>query len=80
MSVQSETLLLADVFNNFWNMCLEICGFDSVFFFFFFFCKSISMPSRMKKSKLDVLPDIDLLLMTEKCKTKVEYAMLFIES
>ena len=25
---QSDTLLLADVFNNFQNMCIEICAFD----------------------------------------------------
>ena len=26
--VQNYTLLLADVFNNFWNMCFKIYGFD----------------------------------------------------
>ena len=26
--VYNDTLLLADVFNNFWNMCLEIYGLD----------------------------------------------------
>ena len=30
--VQSDTLLLADVFNNFWNMCLEIYGLNSAHF------------------------------------------------
>ena len=28
MYVQSNSLLLADVFNNFWNMCLEVYGLD----------------------------------------------------
>ena len=26
--VQSDTLLLADIFNNFWNICLEIHELD----------------------------------------------------
>ena len=26
--VQSNSLLLADVFNNFWNVCLEVYGLD----------------------------------------------------
>ena len=30
--VQSDTLLLQDVFENFRNMCLEIYGFDPVYF------------------------------------------------
>ena len=30
--VQSNTLLLADVFKNFWNMCLKICKLDPVKF------------------------------------------------
>ena len=31
--VQSNTLLLADIFENFWNMCLEIYELDPVRFF-----------------------------------------------
>ena len=31
--VQSDTLLLSDVFNNSWNMCLEIYDLDPVSFF-----------------------------------------------
>ena len=31
--VQSDTLLLGDVFENFRNMCLEIYGLDSTKFF-----------------------------------------------
>ena len=30
--VQSDTLLLAYVFTNFWNMCLEIYGVDLAHF------------------------------------------------
>ena len=33
MYVQSDTLLLADVFENFRNMCLEIYDLDPVKFF-----------------------------------------------
>ena len=32
--VQNDTLLLADVYNNFWNMCLEIYELDLAHFFF----------------------------------------------
>ena len=31
--VQSNTLLLADIFENFWNICLEIDELDPVRFF-----------------------------------------------
>ena len=31
--VQSDTILLADVFNNFQDMCLEICRLDSTHLF-----------------------------------------------
>ena len=30
--VQSDTLFLADVFENFRNMCLEVYGLDSIYF------------------------------------------------
>ena len=30
--VQSDTLLLEDVFDNFRNMCLDVCGLDLVYF------------------------------------------------
>ena len=32
MYVQNDTLLLLDVFENFWNMCLEIYELDTVRF------------------------------------------------
>ena len=32
LHVQSDTLLLGDVLNNFWNMCLEIYELDSARF------------------------------------------------
>ena len=30
--VQNDTLLLADVFNNFWDMCIQICRLDPAHF------------------------------------------------
>ena len=61
----SDTLLLADVFENFRNMCLEIYELDPA--------KCLSAPvlawqTTLKKTKvkLDLLTDIDMLLMVEK--------------
>ena len=63
--VQSNTLLLADVFENFRNMCLEIYELDPA--------KCLSAPGlawqttlKKTKVKLDLLTDIDMLLMVEK--------------
>ena len=33
MYIRSNTLLLADVFNNFWNICLEMYDTDPAHFF-----------------------------------------------
>ena len=61
----SDTLLLADVFENFRNMCLEIYELDPA--------KCLSAPVlawqtilKKTKVKLDLLTDIDMLLMVEK--------------
>ena len=63
--VQSNTLLIADVFKNFWNMCLEIYELNRA--------KVISVPGsawqatfKKTKGKLDLLIDIDMLLMVKK--------------
>ena len=65
MYVQSDTLLLANIFENFWNMCLEIYELD--------LAKILSAPrlawkAALKKTevKLDLLTDIGMLLMVEK--------------
>ena len=65
MYIQRETLLLADVFENFQNMCLEI--------YELYHSKSLSAPGlaweaalKTTKVKLDHLTDIDILLMVEK--------------
>ena len=63
--VQSNTLLLANVFKNFRNMCSNIYEFDPA--------KLLSAPGlawraalKKTKVKLDLLTDIDMLLMVEK--------------
>ena len=65
MYVQSNTLLLADVFENFRNMCINIYELDTA--------KFLSAPGlawqvalKKTKVKLDLLTDIDILLMVEK--------------
>ena len=67
MHVQSSTLLLADVSENFKNMCLKIYQLDPP--------KSLSAPglawqAALKKTKVksDLLTNSDMLLMIEKGK------------
>ena len=64
--VQSDTLLLADVFERFRNMCIKIYEPD--------LAKFLSVPGlawqpalKKTKVKLDLLIDIDMLLMKGKC-------------
>ena len=63
--VQSDTLLLADVFNNFQNMCLEIYWFDAAHVLSTqgLACKA---NSKNTKVKCHLLTDMDVLLMVEK--------------
>ena len=44
---QSDTLLLADVFNNFWNMNLQKYGLDPAHFV----CTRLSIASTLKRAK-----------------------------
>ena len=62
---QSDTLLLANVFENFWNMCLEIYELDPVILIS---ALGLAWQAVLKntKIKLDLLTDIDMLLMVEK--------------
>ena len=62
--VQSDTLLLADIFENFRNMCLNIYELDPVYF--------VSEPGLawqacLKKTgvKLELITDYDMILMIE---------------
>ena len=71
---QSNTLLLADLFENFQNMCLDPAKF--------FPTPGLEWQAALKKTKvkLDLLTDIDMLLMVEKgirreiCHSVYQYA------
>ena len=57
--------MLADVFENFRNKCLEICKLDPVKFFS---ATWLAWQAALKKikAKLDLLTGIDMFLMVEK--------------
>ena len=63
--VQSDTLLLADVFENFRNMCLEIYELDPVYFVS---APGLAWQACLKKTevKLELLTDYDIILIIEK--------------
>ena len=63
--VQSDTLLLADVFENFRNMCLEIYELDPVYFVS---APGLAWQACLKKTevKLELITDYDMILMIEK--------------
>ena len=77
--VQSDTLLLADVFEDFKNMCLEIYELDPANFLS---APGLAWRAAFKKTKvkLDLLTDINMLLMVEKgirggiCHSIYQYA------
>ena len=76
MYIQSDTILLAGVFENFRNKCIEIYELDPAPF--------LSAPGlawqaclRKKGVKLELLTDIDMLLMVEK-ELEAEYIMQYI--
>ena len=70
--VRTDTLLLADVSENFRNMCLEIYGLDPVYFVS---APGLAWQACLKKTevKLELLTDYDMLLMIEK-GIRVEFA------
>ena len=59
--LQGDTLLLADVFDDFSNMCLKIYELDPAHFLS---ATSLAWQAALKKTnvKLDLLTDIDMLL------------------
>ena len=63
--VQSDTLLLADVYENFRNMCLNIYELDPVHFVS---APGLAWQACLKKTgvKLELLTDFDMILMIEK--------------
>ena len=65
MHVQSDTLLLADVFENFRDKCIEIYGLDPAHFLS---APGLAWQACLKKTrvKLELLTDIDMLLIVEK--------------
>ena len=67
---QSDTLLLADVFENFQNMCLKIYELDPEKFLS---APGSALQADLKKTKvkLDLITDIGMLLMVEKGISKV---------
>ena len=58
LNVQSDTLLLADVFESFRNKCIEIYELDPAHFW--------SAPELTWETCLELLTDIDMLLMIER--------------
>ena len=65
MYVQSDTLLLADLFENFRNMCIDIYELDTTKFLS---APGLAWQATLKKTqvKLDLLTDFDMLLMVER--------------
>ena len=63
--VQSDTLLVADVFENFRNKCLEIYGLDPIYFVS---APGLAWQACLKKAevKLELLTDYYMILMIEK--------------
>ena len=63
--VQSDTLLLADVFESFRNKCIEIYDLDPAHFLS---SPGLAWQACLKETeiKLELLADIDMLLMVEK--------------
>ena len=63
--VQGDTLLFADVFENFRNKCIEIYELDPAHFLF---ASGLAWQACLKETgvKLELLTDIDMLLMVEK--------------
>ena len=79
MYVQGNALLLADLFENFRSMCLDIYELDHALFLT---TPRLAWQAALRKTKvkLDFLTDIDMLLMVEKgfiggiCDTIYRYA------
>ena len=63
--VQSDTLLLADVFEHFRNMCIEVYELDPAHFLS---ATGLAWQACLKKTdeKLELLTDVDMVLMVEK--------------
>ena len=75
--VQSDTLLLADVFENFRNTCIKVYELDPAHFLS---APGLAWQACLKKTniKLELLTDVDMLLMVEK-ELEEEYVMQYID-
>ena len=75
--VQSDTLFLADVFENFRNMCIEVYELDPAHFLS---APGLAWQACLKKTevKLELLTDVDMLLMVEN-GIRGEYVMQYID-
>ena len=75
--VPSDTLLLADVFENFRNKCIEIYELDPAHFLS---VPGLARQACLKKTgiKLELLTDVDMLSIAEK-KLEEEYVMQYID-
>ena len=64
MFFQSDTFLLADVFENFRNKCIELYGLDPAHFL----SPGLAWQAYLKMTevKLELLTNVDMLLMVEK--------------
>ena len=77
--LQSDTLLLADVFENFRIKCIELCELDLAHFLS---APGLAWQACLKKTevKLELLTKVDMLLMVEKgirggmCHARHRYA------
>ena len=76
--LKSDTLLLADVFENFSKMCLNIYQLDPAKFLS---APGLAWQAALKKTavKLELLTDIDMLLMVEKGIRGGTYHVQFID-
>ena len=76
MYVQSDTLLLADVFENFRNKCIEIYELDPAHFLS---APGLAWQACLKKTEveLELLTNIDMLLMAE-MELEAEYVKQYI--
>ena len=65
MYVQSDTLLLADIFENFRNMCIKLYKLDPPHFLS---APGLAWQACLKKTEveLELISDIDMLLVVEK--------------
>ena len=75
--VQSDTLLLADVFENFRNMCIKVYELDPAHFLSL---PGLAWQACLKKTnvKLELLTDYDMLLMVEE-GIRGEYVTRYID-